>query len=148
MRVASQVGGARFDPSRPLSLPELVASVPVNPNVFVRLSAPPISHGELKRRMEDYFARLAWPALGSRFEAYEFQNFEGTGQVSERSGDESGAWRVLLRAGDRRAFVFVRGSRTEAGVWRMIVDADDADDFAALEPAARGMFDAAATLVV
>jgi hypothetical protein len=40
--------------------------------------------------------------------------------------------------------VFVRGSRTEAGVWRMIVDADDADDFDALEPAARAMFDAAA----
>ena len=144
MRIASQVNGAVFDPSRPLTLAELIASVPVNPNVFLRLDSPPIAHGELKRRMEDYFARTAWPALNSRFESYEFQNFEGTRQVTERSGDESGAWRVLLRADKRRAFVFVRGSRTEAGVWRMIVDADDADDFAALEPTARTMFNAAA----
>ena len=145
MRIASQGNGAVFDPSRPLSLRELISSVPVNPNVFLKLSSPPISHGELKRRMEDYFTKSVWPELSSRFEAFEFQNFEGTRQVPERTGDESGAWRVLLRAAGRRAFVFVRGSRTEAGVWRMIVDADDASDFAALEPAARAMFDAAAT---
>ena len=60
MRIASQVNGAAFDPSRPLSLPELVASVPVNPNAFLRLSSPPISHGELKRRMENYFISTAW----------------------------------------------------------------------------------------
>lgn len=143
MRIASRVNGAAFDPSRPLTLAELVASLPVNPNVCVKLDSPPISHGELKRRMEEYFARTAWQALHSRFESYEFQNFEGTEQVSGRTGDESGAWRVLLRAGDRRAFIFVRGSRTEAGVWRMIVDADDADDFAILEPMARTMFNAA-----
>ena len=144
MRIAAQVNGAEFDPSKPLSLQELVASVPVNPNVFLKLSSPPISHGELKRRMEEYFASTAWPALSPRFESYEFQNFEGTQQIPARTGDESGAWRVLLHAGDRRAFVFVRGSRTEAGVWRMIVDADNSADFAALEPAARAMFDAAA----
>jgi phosphoglucomutase len=145
MRIASRTNGEAFDPSKPLTLAELVASVPVNPNVFLKLASPPISHGELKRRMESHFADTAWPALGSRFESYEFQNFEGTEQVRERSGDESGAWRVLLSAGERRAFVFVRGSRTEAGVWRMIVDADDADDFAALEPAAKAMFEAAAS---
>lgn len=144
MRIASRGNGAAFDPSRPLSLRELVSSVPVNPNVFLKLSSPPISHGELKRRMEDYFTKSVWPELNSRFEAFEFQNFEGTRQVTERTGDESGAWRVLLSAQGRRAFVFVRGSRTEAGVWRMIVDADDASDFAALEPAAKGMFSAAA----
>jgi phosphoglucomutase len=148
MRIASQVNGGRFDPSRPLSLQELISSVPVNPNVFLKLSSPPISHGELKRRMEDYFTKSVWPKLSSRFEAFEFQNFEGTRQVSERTGDESGAWRVHLRADGRRAFVFVRGSRTEAGVWRMIVDADDASDFAVLEPAARAMFEAAARLMV
>lgn len=145
MRIASRVNGGQFDPSKPLSLQELVSSVPVNPNVFLKLSSPPISHGELKRRMEDHFTESVWPELSSRFEAFEFQNFEGTRQVFERTGDESGAWRVHLRAEGRRAFVFVRGSRTEAGVWRMIVDADDASDFAVLEPAARAMFSAAAT---
>ena len=148
MRIASQGNGAAFDPSRPLSLRELISSVPTNPNVFLKLSSPPISHGELKRRMEDHFTKSVWPELSSHFEAFEFQNFEGTGQVPERTGDESGAWRVLVRAQGRRAFVFVRGSRTEAGVWRMIVDADDASDFAALEPAARAMFDASARPVV
>lgn len=148
MRIACGANGDSFDPSKPLSLPELVASVPVNPNVFLKMSSPPISHGELKRRMEDHFSRTLWPSLGSRFEAYEFQNFEGTQQVAERTGDESGAWRVLLSAGARRAFVFVRGSRTEAGVWRMIVDADDPADFAVIEPAARAMFNYAADSVV
>ena len=148
MRIASKSNGHSFDPSQPLSLQELVSSVPVNPNVFLRLSSPPLSHGELKRRMEEHFTKSVWPELSARFEAFEFQNFEGTQQVAERTGDESGAWRVLLSAEGRRAFVFVRGSRTEAGVWRMIIDADDASDFAALEPAARGMFEAAASLVV
>lgn len=144
MRIASQSNGGSFDPDKPLTLEDLVSSVPVNPNVFLRLSSPPISHGELKRRMEEHFAKVTWPSLGSRFEKYEFQNFEGTGQAEQRTGDESGAWRVLLTAKGRRAFVFIRGSRTEAGVWRMVIDADDASDFAVLEPAFREMFSAAA----
>ena len=63
--------------------------------------------------------------------------------IKERTGDESGAWRVMLRSPDRRAFVFLRGSRTEAGVWRLIIDADDPSDFALLEPLARDLFAAA-----
>ena len=94
--------------------------------------------------MEENFAGRVWPALASRFESFEFQNFEGTQQAPERTGDESGAWRVMLTAPDRRAFVFLRGSRTEAGVWRMIIDADDPADFTLLEPAAKEMFQTAA----
>jgi phosphomannomutase len=137
VRIAAN--GRAVSPAQ-LTLEELVASVPTNPNVLLRLSSPPMSHGEIKQRVEEVFARTAWPTLQSRFASYEFQNFEGTEQVSERTGDESGAWRVMLHAPEREAFVFLRGSRTEAGVWRMIVDADDAADFAELEPAARAMF--------
>ena len=133
-------GGLGWGPS----LEELIASVPVNSNVMLRLSAPPISHGELKRRVEDEFARTAWPRLSSRFESCEFENFEGTERVPERTGDESGAWRVMLTAPSRRAFVFLRGSRTEAGVWRMIIDCDDPADFVLLEPLARELFTTAA----
>jgi phosphomannomutase len=130
----------RADAPAQLALEELIASVPTNPNVMLRLSSPAMSHGEIKRRVEDVFTRQVWPKLQSRFASCEFQNFEGTRQVPERTGDESGAWRVMLRSPDREAFVFLRGSRTEAGVWRMIVDADDSGDFAVLEPAARAMF--------
>ena len=145
VKLASKANGAAFDPTRPLSLPELIASVPANPNALVRLSCPPISHGDVKRRMEDYFTRSVWPRLASRFEDYKFENYEGTACVPERTGDQSGAWRVVLCSPERRAFVFLRGSRTEAGVWRMIVDADDASDFAVIEPAAQEMFAAAST---
>lgn len=125
------------------SLEDLIASVPTNPNVLLRLSSPPMSHGELKQRVESVFRDKIWPKLRTRFAEYEFQNFEGTQQVDQRTGDESGAWRVMLKSPDREAFVFLRGSRTEAGVWRMIVDADSAEDFAQLEPAARAMFEEA-----
>lgn len=125
------------------SLEDLIASVPTNPNVLLRLSSPPMSHGELKQRVESVFRDKIWPKLQTRFAEYEFQNFEGTQQVDQRTGDESGAWRVMLKSPDREAFVFLRGSRTEAGVWRMIVDADSAEDFAQLEPAARAMFEEA-----
>ena len=140
LRIASVT---TIDPSRPAALAELIASVPVNPNVMLRLSSPIASHGELKSRIEECFSRTVWPRLESRFESYEFENYEGTNRVERRSGDESGGWRVMLRADNRKAFIFLRGSRTEAGVWRMIVDADDPADFAILEPAAREMFSSA-----
>lgn len=140
MRMASRTDGSVFDAARPLSLTELVSSVPANSNAFVSMSSPPLSHADLKRRVERRFVSETWPRLQSRFEGYEFQNFEGTQAVSERTGDETGGWRVLLRSPERRAFVFLRGSRTEAGVWRMTVDADDPSDFALLEPAAHELF--------
>ena len=143
VRIASKTNGQIFDASRSVSLPELVASVPMNPNVMLRLSSRPISHGELKKNIEQYFTDSIWPRLSSRFTSFEFQNFEETQQVSKRTGDESGGWRVLMKSPDRRAAIFLRGSRTEAGIWRMIIDADDSSDFALIEPAAAEMFDAA-----
>jgi len=142
-KIAGAMNGCSVEPYKPMSLPELLESVPVNANVMLKLSSPPISHGELKRRVEEAFKSIAWPRLSSRFASYEFEDFEGTARVAHRTGDESGAWRVMLRAGDRRAFVFLRGSRTEAGVWRMIVDADTEADFDALRPAALDVFAAA-----
>ncbi|MGI6611091.1 MAG: hypothetical protein ACOX4G_11345 [Limnochordia bacterium] len=134
-------------PTQPGSvLPALLASIPVNHNVALKLTAPALPQGEFKRGLEACFVKMAWPVLESHFDSYEFQNFEGLHMVPERTGDESGAWRVYLQAVDRDAFVFVRGSRTEAGVWRMIIDAEDAGDFAALEPAARAMFAAAGAI--
>ncbi|MCE5314387.1 MAG: hypothetical protein ABFD49_11590 [Armatimonadota bacterium] len=141
VRISSIASGGHIDPTQVLSLEELVASVPTNPNMMMRMTASAMSHGELKRRVENYFEETLWPRLQNRFQNYEFQNFEGTERVENRTGDESGAWRVLLHSQNRRAYVFLRGSRTEAGVWRMIVDADAADDFAILEPAAREMFE-------
>ena len=145
VRIASKSNGQVFDSSKKVSLPELVASVPMNPNIMLRLSSPPISHGELKQRIEQYFTDCIWPRLSSRFAGFEFQNFEEIRQVSKRTGDESGGWRVLMKSPDRRAAIFLRGSRTEAGIWRMIIDADDSSDFALIEPAAAEMFAAATT---
>ncbi len=125
------------------TLLDMLASMPMYRNSAMKLSAPPLPQAEFKRRLERQFTAKAWPVIQSLYAGYAFQNFEGSELVAERTGDESGAWRVLLRAPEREAFVFVRGSRTEAGVWRMIIDASDAAGFAALEPAARAMFAAA-----
>lgn len=129
------------EPGEPIPLSRLVASIPANPNVSLRLTAPPLPHAVVKKRLEAYFADRMWPELRDRFESYRFVNFEGTSVSAERSGEETGGWRVELRAPDRAAFVFVRGSRTESGIWRMILDADDEGDFQELLPKARTMFD-------
>ncbi|MGQ9455664.1 MAG: hypothetical protein ACUVRS_04115 [Armatimonadota bacterium] len=123
-----------------LNLRALISSVPANPNKMLCLSAPSVSQAEFKSNIEREFAGNIWPHLNNRFESYEFENFEGTRRVVERTGDQSGAWRVVLIAPERRAFVFLRGSRTEAGIWRMIVDCEDPDDFTVLENLAREMF--------
>ncbi len=128
-------------PGEPIALSRLVASIPSNPNVSLRLTAPPLPHFVVKKRLEAYFADRLWPELQGRFESYRFVNFEGTCVSDQRSGEETGGWRVELRAPGRAAFVFVRGSRTESGIWRMILDADDESDFRELLPRARTMFD-------
>lgn len=143
MRLITGINGRGFDSSRGLSLRELLDSIPMNSNVMFKLSSPPMPHGEVKRNMERYFVKTIWPSLNSSFETYQFQNFEETEMVEERTGDESGAWRIMLSSPEREAFVFVRGSRTESGVWRMIVDADQMDDYNVVESAAREMFEAA-----
>lgn len=121
------------------SLQELISLVPANRNIITRVTCPPVSHGAIKASVEQGFADTLWPKLQSRFERYEFQNFEGTRVVAKRSGDESGGWRVFMETGNRRAFIFLRGSKTEAGVWRMIVDTDDPADFDAVREAADGI---------
>ncbi|MCX7799995.1 MAG: hypothetical protein N2109_06580 [Fimbriimonadales bacterium] len=131
------------EPGERISLSRLVASIPSNPNASIRLTAPPLPHAVVKRRLEAHFAERLWPELADRFESYRFVNFEGTRVGPDRTGDETGGWRVELRSPDRAAFVFVRGSRTESGLWRMIVDADDPGDFEELLPRAQTMFDTA-----
>ena len=138
MRIARKAfGPLENDGETPLH--QLVDSVPVNPNVMLKLSAPPMTHGELKAHVEKTFIDRAWPKLKSRFESYQFVNFENLVVSDRRTGEESGGWRVMLDAPDRGAFVFLRGSRTESGVWRMIIDADEQEDFDALLPLAQGL---------
>jgi phosphoglucomutase len=143
MRIGRLMNGGRLSEPHPASLRSLVDSMPFNSNHMLKLSSPPMPHGELKRGLEEHFHSVMWPALASRFQRYEFQNFEETRMVEARTGDESGAWRVVMEAPGRSAFVFVRGSRTESGVWRMIVDTDSPEDFAPVNAAANEMFSAA-----
>jgi len=125
-------------------LPDLLALVPRYCNRMLRFETAGRPHGEVKARMESYFADIAWPDLSGTYGSYEFVDYEGTGRVERRTGDESGGWRVELKAGDEGDFIFARGSRTEAGVWRLIVDSPDEARYQALERAALAMFETAA----
>ena len=144
MRIVSGLNGCRFDGSHRVTLRELVDSVPVNPNVMLKLSSPPMSHGEVKRRMEEHFRedRVA----GSRA-----RGSSATSSRTSRRPRWSRAHRRRERrlAGDaprsrpRARSSSCRGSRTESGVWRMIIDADSPDDFEPVCAAARAMFEQA-----
>jgi len=107
------------DPHR---LPALLATIPRHFTRMLRVEGPDMPHGEIKARMEHHFTHSAWPELSGLYQSYQFANYEGTSYVEKRSGDETGGWRVELKADDGKAFIFARGSRTEAGVWRLIVD--------------------------
>ena len=122
-----------------LRLPEVLAGVPVHFNQMESLRGPAIPHSELKARIESHFEKSVWPRLSDKFRSYKFFNYEGTKVVRKRTGDETGGWRVVLEDGRDRAFIFVRGSRTEAGVWRMIVDDPDPTRGPALLTLASGM---------
>jgi hypothetical protein len=124
-------------------LPGIISAVPAYFNRVFRLEGPPISHAELKSRMEEHFAKALWPELSQQFESYEFRDYEGTGRVDKRTGDESGGWRLWLKAGETESFIFARGSRTEAGIWRMIVDSPDPLLGESLVRAGREIYDAA-----
>jgi len=117
--------GRQAAPEKTLRLPEILAGIPAHFNRLLRIEGLTGAHGEIKSRMEHAFEKSIWPGLSVRFGAYRFVNYEGTRIVKKRTGDETGGWRVVLGAGDDRAFIFVRGSRTEAGVWRVIVDDPD-----------------------
>ena len=123
-----------------MTLVQLLAVIPRNPNIMRKLQAPPQPPAEVKQRLEAGFMARYWPAFSSRFASYAFENFEGTRMGHTRSGDESGAWRLHLTAPDRSAFLFLRGSRTEPGVWRMIVDAEHVEDFHLVQAMADALF--------
>ena len=105
-----------------LRLPEVLAGVPVHFNRMLRFEGSSLSHDEVKSGMERCFEKSIWPNLSSKYQSYRFADYEGVSEVKERTGDATGGWRVILEDGDDRAFIFVRGSRTEAGVWRLIAD--------------------------
>jgi len=128
----------------PGRLRDILAAVPSYWNRPFRLEGPVVPHAEAKARMERHFEKRLWLKLSRRFERYEFRNYEGTGQVSRRTGDESGGWRASLFAGGKESFIFARGSRTEAGIWRMIVDSPDDSLGEALAEAAMALYGAAA----
>lgn len=133
-------GAPADDGEDPATLADLVAAVPLYPNVMKKLQAPPLPPAAVKARLEALFADRHWPRLAARFADYRFENFEETRLSDERTGDESGAWRIRLRAPGRDAFVFLRGSRTEPGVWRMIIDTSHPEDFTPVEAAADALF--------
>ena len=126
-----------------LRLPEVLSAVPAHYNRMLRIEGPAIPHGKIKARMEEYFAKTIWPDLSSKFRSHRFVNYEGTGEVKKRTGDETGGWRVILEDGRERAFIFARGSRTEAGVWRIVVDDPDPSRGEELERAGVAMIRAA-----
>lgn len=142
LRILSR-NGKRFESSDTLRLPEILAGVPTHFNRMLRFESAPISHAEIKARIERYFAETVWPSISDKFTSYRFANYEGTQTVEKRTGDETGGWRVILEDDDDRAFIFVRGSRTEAGVWRLIVDDPNPSRGAELVLIARDMLDTA-----
>ncbi len=126
-----------------LRFPEIMAAIPSHYNRMSRLAGPAIPHGEIKARMEEHFKRAIWPQIGRNYRSYSFLNFEGTGTVEHRTGDETGGWRIDLDDGRERAFIFARGSRTEAGVWRVMIDDPDESRGAKLSEASLSLIQAA-----
>jgi phosphomannomutase len=126
-----------------MRLPDILARVPVHYNRMLRIEGPSLPHGEVKARMEEFFEKKLWPDLSQKYARYRFVNYEGTSEVVDRTGDETGGWRVVLEDGSDKSFIFARGSRTEAGIWRVIVDAPDSVRGEELERAAVEMIKAA-----
>lgn len=144
MKVINGINGYSAGKNHCISLPELIASVPMNYNKMLKLSSDPIAHGEIKRNMESYFDKIGWAKLSDRFDDYKYENFEETNMVEKRTGDESGAWRVMMmKSGTPSAFIFVRGSKTESGIWRIIIDAESSEDYEITEQVAMQMFETA-----
>ncbi|MHB0913330.1 MAG: hypothetical protein ACYC2Y_07785 [Armatimonadota bacterium] len=122
-----------------LHLPQILSGVPVNWNRMLRLEGADVCHGEVKERMEHYFETVLWPKLSQTYKEYRFADYEGTSEVSGRSSEATGGWRVILDD----AFIFARGSRTEAGVWRLVVDDPNPNRGPALCEAGQAMISAA-----
>ncbi len=140
LEVLKKVADHEINPEEPATLTELVAAVPMFHNVMSKVKSPPLAQSLIKQKLEKLFAEKYWQKISARFESYLFENFEGTSVSSTRSGDESGAWRILMNSPTRSAFMFLRGSRTEPGVWRTIIDASDSEDFIMLQKIAQELF--------
>ncbi|MDO8586485.1 MAG: hypothetical protein Q7T82_05550 [Armatimonadota bacterium] len=123
-----------------LRLPDMLSLIPAYHTIMLKMKAPALSHAEVKARMESCFVDTFWPELSKVYISYEFANYEGARKVERRTGDESGGWRIDLRAEEGRDFLFARGSRTEAGVWRIIVDSPDHTRASELGRVAHEMF--------
>jgi phosphomannomutase len=140
LEVLNKVLKHGFDPEEPVTLTELVSAVPMFQNIMSKVKSPPLAQSVIKQKLEKIFIANYWQKLSGHFDSYLFENFEGTNVGPNRSGDESGAWRILLQSPTRSAFIFLRGSRTEPGVWRTIIDASDSEDFALLQNVASELF--------
>jgi phosphomannomutase len=140
LEVLNNVAKHGIAPDGTITLTELVSAVPMYHNIMSKLKSPPLPQSVIKEKLEKIFINNYWQKLSGRFESYLFENFEGTRVGPTRTGDESGAWRILLKDTDRSAFIFLRGSRTEPGIWRTIIDASDTNDFSLVQKVAGEMF--------
>jgi hypothetical protein len=116
------------NPDGRYGLRDILEALPVYANLTAKLSGKPLPPAQIKAKIEALFTQEVWPQLSSRFDSYQFVNYEGTRVGTDRTGDESGGWTVVIKRGDENAFIFLRGSRTEAGIWRLITDARDSSD--------------------
>lgn len=79
--------------------------------------------GLLKEAFEKRFAADFWPTRDPKYVAYRFLNYQGTEEVVERTGTQSGGFKVELTDHDGRvSFVWFRFSKTEPNQCRMICD--------------------------
>lgn len=115
--------GIHSPKQKDFGLKAILETLPKHFNELLRVEGISASHAEMKARMEEFFRTKGWHELSGVFKSYRFANYEGTGEVTNRTGEESGGWRVELDSDNGKAFIFVRGSRTEASVWRVITDA-------------------------
>ena len=85
---------------RGVTLPELIASVPVNSNVMLKLSCPPAAHGEVKRRLEQRFRERLWDQTEVKLRIIRVPELRGNpnGQRAYRRRK----WRMAVDAVPRR----------------------------------------------
>lgn len=101
---------------------DIIEALPSYTTLSDKLKGKPISAVEVKAAVEKCFTEIVWPRISSRYNGYQFINYEGTRVGATRTGDETGGWVVEIAKGNEKGFIFLRGSRTEAGMWRIIAD--------------------------
>lgn len=115
----------------------LISALPAWYTPITKVRVKPVPHADVKRIIEETFADQIWPEICGRYSTYRFRNYEGTREVPERTGEETGGWRVEMEGERFRSFIFVRGSRTEAGIWRTSADSSDPKESESLLSVAR-----------